>query len=92
MALYYFDVDENGTTSPDDHGTECADIGHVKQEAIRTLVDMIREVLPDGDQHTLRIKVRSEGGDLVLQVAINFQVESQRRSESRKSHGPHAEG
>lgn len=50
------------------------------QEAIRTLVEMITDSLPDGDRHMLRIKVRSEGGDLVLQAAISFEVEAERRS------------
>jgi hypothetical protein len=75
MALYYFDVDDNGDVFADDQGTECVDFDHVKEEAIRALVGIIQESLPDGDQHTLRIKVRSEGGDRVLQVALSFEVE-----------------
>ncbi|BCG96805.1 hypothetical protein MesoLj131a_56690 [Mesorhizobium sp. 131-2-1] len=39
MALYYFDVDDNGNIFADDQGIECADFNQVKQEAIRTLVD-----------------------------------------------------
>ena len=75
MAFYYFDIDDNGNVFHDDRGTECVDFNQVKVEAIRALVGMIQESLPDGDQHTLRIKVRSEGGDRVLQVALSFEVE-----------------
>jgi hypothetical protein len=92
MTLYYFDVDDNGEVFPDDQGTECVDLKQVKQEAIRALVEMIRDSLPDGDQHILRIKVRSEGGDWVLQVALNFEVEAEHRSAGERSPDPHAEG
>jgi hypothetical protein len=88
MALYYFDIEDNGAVFADDQGTECADLNQVKREAIRTLVEMVNESLPDGDQHTLRIKVRSEGGNVVLQVAINFEVEAEHRSTGR-SPDPH---
>lgn len=78
MAFYYFDIDDNGDVFHDDQGTECVDFNQVKEEAIRALVEIIKDSLPDGDQHSLRIKVRSEGGELVLQVAISFEVETER--------------
>jgi hypothetical protein len=80
MALYYFDVHDNGEVFSDDEGTECVDLHQVKRDAIRALVEMIRDTLPNGDQHTLRIKVRSEAGDLVLQVAVSFEVEAERHA------------
>jgi hypothetical protein len=92
MALYFFEFDDNGDVFHDDQGTECVDLNQVKQEAIRALVEIIKDSLPDGDQHVLRIKVRSEGGDLVLQIALNFEVESQHRSTGERSPNPHAEG
>ncbi|WP_192250382.1 DUF6894 family protein [Mesorhizobium silamurunense] len=92
MALYYFDVNDNGVVYPDDQGIECADFPRVKKEAIRALVEMINDSVPDGDHHLIRIKVRQEGGDLVLQAAIRLDVESQRHSGAHKSPDPHAEG
>lgn len=79
MALYYFDVDDNGTLYCDDHGTDCVAFDKVKEEAIRALVDMIRESLPDGDHHRLTIAVRNDGGSRVLQVSLNFAVEAEHR-------------
>ena len=79
MARFYFDVDDNGSVYPDEEGTDCANLAIVKKEAISALVDMIRETLPDGDRHRLAIKVRDERGAVVLQVALNFEVEAEQR-------------
>jgi hypothetical protein len=80
MAIHYFDVDDNGSVFHDDQGTDCPDFDFVKKEAISALVDMVRETLPDGDHHRITVKVRNEGGDVVLVVALNFDVEKEHRS------------
>jgi hypothetical protein len=85
MALYHFDVDDNGTLYHDDQGTECADFAKVKNEAIAALAEMMRDSIPDGDHHRLTIKVRDEGGALVFQAALHFDVEAQRPSKGRSS-------
>ncbi|AZO45656.1 hypothetical protein EJ076_33575 [Mesorhizobium sp. M7D.F.Ca.US.005.01.1.1] len=78
MAIHYFDVDDNGSVFYDDQGTDCPDFDFVKNEAISALVDMVRETLPDGDHHKISVKVRSEGGEVVLHVALNFDVVKER--------------
>ncbi|KAA3442037.1 hypothetical protein C7I87_32515 [Mesorhizobium sp. SARCC-RB16n] len=70
MALYYFDVDDNGTFYPDDEGTECDTFDQVKEEATRALVEIIKDSLPYGDRHKLVIKVREDGGAIVLRASI----------------------
>jgi hypothetical protein len=89
MALYYFDVDDNGTVYRDDQGTDCDTFGRVKEEAIRALVEMINDSLPDGDHHRLTIKVRDEGGGMVLKVSLNFEVEAEHRSHGSSSPDSH---
>jgi hypothetical protein len=88
MALYHFDVDDNGTMYHDDVGTECADFAQVKHEAIAALAEMMRDSLPDGDHHRLTIKVRDEGGELVLQAALRFEMEAQPPSSRGRSSTP----
>ncbi|WP_407046149.1 DUF6894 family protein, partial [Mesorhizobium abyssinicae] len=44
MALYFFDFSDNGETHPDTDGTELLNFDAVKQEAVRALVDVMREV------------------------------------------------
>ena len=89
MALYYFDVDDNGEVYPDDQGTECATFDQVKEEAISALVEMIRESLPDGDHHRLTIKVRNDGGGVILQASLNFDVEAEHRAGGGSSPDSH---
>jgi hypothetical protein len=85
MAIYYFDVEDNGTVFPDDEGTECREFKDVKKEATLALVEIIRESLPDGDHHRLAIKVRDDARTLILQVALNFDVEAEHRSHESSS-------
>ncbi|WP_152536272.1 DUF6894 family protein [Mesorhizobium loti] len=88
MALYYFDVDDNGQVFHDDHGTDCKDFAKVKKEAISALIDMIRESLPDGDHHQLSIKVRDDAGFEILEVALHFNVVTERRQPGPSSSRP----
>ena len=68
--------------------------GHVgsftveKREAISALVDMVKESLPDGDHHKISVKVRNEGGDVVLHVALNFDVVKENRSSGGATPSP----
>ncbi|MBZ9669529.1 hypothetical protein LB543_25890 [Mesorhizobium sp. ESP7-2] len=87
MALYYFHLDNNGTSFPDDGGTECQDVAVVRYEAINFLAEMTRNALPDGDDHKLVIVVKDGGGDLVFRASILFEVETGRLSASPPSPG-----
>ncbi|MGX9148340.1 DUF6894 family protein [Mesorhizobium sp. 128a] len=78
MALYYFDVDDNGELYSDDQGVECRDFAEVRYEAIRALAEMTREALPGGDHHKVVIVVRDSGCDLVFRASIVFEVEAER--------------
>lgn len=78
MPRYFFDLDDNGELHPDEQGMECRGFAVAKQEAIRALVEMTEDVLPNGDRRLLKIQVRNEAGDLLLQVAMNFEVEVER--------------
>ncbi|WP_149902764.1 hypothetical protein [Mesorhizobium sp. SARCC-RB16n] len=80
MALYGFDVDDNGTIFHDYEGKGCQHIPAVRYEAIRALAEMTRDALPDGDHHKMVIVVRDEGGDSVFRASIVFNVEAERSS------------
>ncbi|WP_181167788.1 hypothetical protein [Mesorhizobium sp. B2-4-19] len=76
MTIYYFDVEENGELTPDRAGVECTDFNHAKKEAVRAIVDMTRDALPDGDHHELQLTVRDKSGAVVLEVTLNFDARS----------------
>jgi hypothetical protein len=88
MAIHYFDVDDNGSVFHDDEGTDCPDGESVKKEAILALVEMIKGTLPDGDHHKLSIIVRNEWGEVVVQVALKFDVEKERHSSGGATPSP----
>jgi hypothetical protein len=77
MALYHFDIEDNGKIYHDDQGTECATFADVKREASTALAEIMKDAIPDGDHRKMSIRVHDEAGRLVLHVAMNFSVESE---------------
>ena len=74
MPRYYFDLDDNGVETVDPDGIFCPDLGKAKKEAVTALVAMISDELPDGDHHTMAIRVRDDSGEIKIHVALNFDV------------------
>ncbi|MER8549985.1 MULTISPECIES: hypothetical protein [unclassified Mesorhizobium] len=73
MPRYFFDSDEDGIVYSDDQGTLYDDLPLVRKEALRTLAEMARDGLP---HRRIAVKVRDDRGDLVLEVALTFAVET----------------
>lgn len=76
MAVYFFDFSDTGDEFPDTEGTELPNLDAVKDEAIRALVEVVKEVLPDGSFRELACKVRDENGRQLLQAEIRFQLQT----------------
>lgn len=79
MALYFFDVDDDGEIYIDNQGTPCRDRSHVKAEATRALAEMMVDSPFDIEHHKMTIAVRDEADILVLQIALTFDVEAEHR-------------
>lgn len=75
MALYFFDFSDNGVAQPDEVGTDLSSFDAVKREAVSALVDVIKEVLPDGSHRELSFNLRDEKGRQLLQVAMTFHIQ-----------------
>ncbi|MEP6565224.1 MAG: hypothetical protein ABJB10_08785 [Mesorhizobium sp.] len=60
MTRYFFDFLDTGEEFPDPEGTELADLEAAKDEAVRALADIARDVLPDGNHRELVFNVRDE--------------------------------
>ena len=67
---YYFDIDNGEHSSVDDTGVECDDREKVRDEAIRVLPAIARDVLPDSDMHRILVKVRDETGTVVYYASL----------------------
>jgi|tagenome__1003787_1003787.scaffolds.fasta_scaffold19964288_1 hypothetical protein len=75
MPLYFFDVTDTGKTFPDDEGTELADLEEARTEALRTIGEIAKDKLPDGDDREFLICIREENGVPVMTVALTLHVE-----------------
>ncbi|QND58007.1 DUF6894 family protein [Mesorhizobium huakuii] len=76
MPLYFFDFSDTGESYPDTVGTGLISFDAAKDEAVRALMEMAREMLPDGAYRELTFKVRDETGRQLVQVTIKFELQT----------------
>lgn len=76
MALYYFDLTEDGALVVDEIGTELPNVGAARVEATQTMTDIARDHIPgDGPHHQLQMSVRDESGKVVINLTLAFDAE-----------------
>ncbi|MFC6738341.1 DUF6894 family protein [Methylobacterium tardum] len=72
MPRYFFDI-HDGQFQRDEEGVECADFEAARREAVASLPEMARFVLPnDSDTHAFTVLVRDEGGVIVYTATLTF--------------------
>jgi two-component sensor histidine kinase len=54
MPRYFFDFNDTENTLPDDEGVELADLEAAKDEAVRALAEITRDLLPNGSKSRWR--------------------------------------
>jgi hypothetical protein len=74
MPLYFFDVTDTGNVFPDTEGTQLAGLGEARHEALRTLGEIAKDKLPDGDFRTLVIEIRESNGPVILTASLSLNV------------------
>ncbi|WP_457589925.1 DUF6894 family protein [Jiella marina] len=72
MPLYYFDVLDGERFIRDETGHECADVAAIRRAAIESLPGMASDVMPDGDRHSIAVKVRDGDGVYVYEAALTL--------------------
>lgn len=75
MPLYFFDVTDTGKTWPDDQGTELASLEEARHEALRTLTELAKDKLPDGDSREFLIEIRENDGPVLVTASLTVRVE-----------------
>ena len=73
MPRYFFDFWEDGNLIADDEGTDVPDFKTAKDEAVVDLAELMKEILPAGGSHELKLILRDETGEQLLELAINCQ-------------------
>lgn len=73
MPRYFFDFWENGNLIADDEGSDVPDFEAAKDEAVVDLAELALEILPAGGSHELKLIVRNENGEEMLELSLNYQ-------------------
>lgn len=75
MARFFFDTHDGSATLTDAEGLEVADLHAACVEAVKTLPQIAKDALPDGNEKQFVIWVRDEGGHCVLAATLTLKVE-----------------
>lgn len=75
MRRFFFDVLDPRGMMPDDTGMEFESLEKARREAQRTVGEMVRDAMPDGDEHVTVIRVRDEGGKTLLMISNVMQTQ-----------------
>ncbi|ACL57956.1 DUF6894 family protein [Methylobacterium nodulans] len=72
MPRYFFDV-HHGMLSRDHEGSECANPEAVRQQAILSLAEIAKELIPRGGDHqAFLVLVRDEKDSIVYIASLNY--------------------
>jgi hypothetical protein len=75
MPRYFFDIHDGARSTTDDVGVELDELEAARQEAARTLGEIARDILPDGDRQEVVIEVKDEAGQRVLVAKLSVSIE-----------------
>ena len=75
MPLYFFDITDTGRTWTDTEGTELPSLEKAREEALRTLAEIVKDRLPDGDYRDFLIEIREADGAPLLSASLVLRVE-----------------
>ncbi|MDP3256444.1 MAG: hypothetical protein Q8S58_06065 [Bosea sp. (in: a-proteobacteria)] len=88
MPRYYIDSSDGNFSHVDHEGVELAGDEAARYLALDALPDMVREVLPDGDQREFAVCVRDEGGRVIYSASLTLTGAWRPTGESDGEDGP----
>ncbi|MER8956495.1 hypothetical protein NKH98_28040 [Mesorhizobium sp. M0833] len=74
MPRYFFDFTDTGKVFLDVVGTDLPDLEAAKQEAVKALVEITKDKLPDGPYREFVMTVRDESNETFLEAMIKFEM------------------
>ncbi len=72
--LYFFDSRDGPTLTRDDVGVELAGVEAARSMATRSLVDLVRDKLPEAGRRELAIEVRDTDNNDLFKASLSFAV------------------
>jgi hypothetical protein len=79
MPRFFFDIHDGEDFTPDRQGLELDGLEAAKAEAKKTLPEIVKDEMPDGDRRDFTVTVKNEAGQIVWRVTLSLVVESPSR-------------
>jgi hypothetical protein len=76
MPRFFFDIHGGEGFTPDRQGLELDDLEAAKDEAKKTLPEIVKDEMPDGDRRDFTVDVKNVAGQIVWRVTLSLVVES----------------
>ncbi|MBZ9739728.1 MULTISPECIES: DUF6894 family protein [unclassified Mesorhizobium] len=74
MALYYFDLTDNGTAYPDTEGTDLPSLQSAEDEAAKALLEIAKDKMPDGTFREVALYVHDGSSKPIFVVKVTFEL------------------
>ena len=72
---FFFDIYDGESLKRDDRGQEFPNLQAARNNAVRILRDLVRDMLPDGDKRVFVVAMRDESGATVFRAALSYMAE-----------------
>lgn len=72
MRRFYFDINDGEFASGDEEGQLCESAEIARREAIRTLAEIVIEMLPNGDNRDFTVRVWNDSGEPIFEALLAF--------------------
>ena len=76
MPRFFFDIHDGETFTPDRQGLELEGHNAAKAEARKTLCEIVKDEMPNGDRRDFTVDVKDAAGQIVWRVTLSLVVES----------------
>ncbi len=74
VPRYFFDFYDGGVLTADDEGQEMVDLATARREASSVLPEIARDLMADGNEHTITAVLRTEEG-AILRATLSLKLE-----------------
>jgi len=76
MPRFFFDTHDGEEFTPDPQGVELEGLEAAKEEAKKTLPEIVKDEMPDGDRRDFTVTVKNEAGQILWRITLSLVVES----------------
>jgi hypothetical protein len=75
VPRFYFDITDGRRSFHDEEGVELGTLEQARTKALKTLGEIAKDELPDGDHREFTIAVQSDARQILLTASLSLRVE-----------------